>query len=138
MGGMRTTHYNNLNPIAVLIQPLVDLPSGPLFHYMLLIENGLAFHNIPIFGERIDTAARAIQGLQTKVLLRIPRKNQHAIKQRLVESINNPRPYHPTLNNCQHTITRIVSGTASSPVLQGFVAATICLISIGAQISPIQ
>lgn len=104
-------------PVAVLARPATGLPSGPPIHHMLLLHNGLVFHNTPEQGEHLDLLDASLQGLPAWRWY-IASEHQVAAHVRLIEALENPRPYHGTLNNCQHTVSRIVTGVAQSPTLR--------------------
>ena len=94
---------------------------------MLLLDNGLVFHNTPEQGEHLDSLDASLKGLQAWMWDIAP-DYQGAAHVRLIEALENPLPYHYSLNNCQQTVSRIVTGVAQSPTLR---AAGLCLGFLG-------
>ena len=84
---------------------------------MLLLHNRLVFHNTPEQGEHLDPLDASLKGLQAW-RWNIAQKYQVAAHVRLIEALENPQPYHCSLNNCQQTVSRIVTGVAQSPTLR--------------------
>ena len=85
---------------------------------MAILNGGLVFHNTPEEGEHLDSPEVALKGLPAS-RWDIASEHQAAAHMRLMAVIRNPQPYHALNNNCQHTVSRIVTGVAQSPTLQG-------------------
>lgn len=83
-------------------------------------RDGSAFHNTPEQGEHLDLLGASLKGLPAWRWDIAP-EHQVAAHARLIEALENPRPYHGFLNNCQHTVSRIVTGVAQSPTLRAVV-----------------
>lgn len=112
--------YGNLWPVAILKRAPLALGGQARIHEMILTSGSVVFHNTPERGEHLTTLEDALRGLDASQHA-IPENVQAAAYQRLMAAIRNPRPYDAFLNNCQHTVNRIVYGKAESRTLQGIV-----------------
>lgn len=117
-------------PVAVLERAPTGWPSGPAIHYGILTVGELVFHNTPCLGEHLDIADEFLQGLAAWRRDILP-EYQAAAHNRLIEALENPQPYRAGYN-CQHSVFRVLTGTAQSPTMQGIcvglgIAGAICL-----------
>lgn len=103
-------------PVAVLVRPLEAWPSGPPIHDGLLTQSGYVFHSTPGPGEHLVPLDSYMSGLPAWRHDLLP-AYQPLVYQRLLEALQNPRPWFPG-DNCQHAVTRVVTGEAQSRTMQ--------------------
>ncbi len=118
--------FDDFWPVAVVERAPKEWPRGPSIHQMILTRSGMIFHNTPDKGEHLTTLDDALAGLPGK-RFDIKPEYQEAAYIRLIESIKNPQAYDAILNNCQHTVNRILTGVAESPTLKivGIITVTV-------------
>jgi len=88
---------------------------GIVMHRGVALGNGLVLHNTPLEGEHISSEAEFSQGHRIFVN-EIDDAHRRSVLERAERSGGG---YHLFDNNCEHTVTRVVTGEASSPQLRG-------------------
>lgn len=107
---------------------VISRPKGiVLRHYGIVLLNGCVLHNTPSEGEHASTASEFAAGHEPR--LHPVRGEMRAwVLHNASAVLANPRGYDLFVNNCEHTVTRILTGEPSSSQLQ---ACTTILASVG-------
>ena len=99
---------------------LVARRKGLVMHHGIALGGGRVLHNTPFRGEHISSEEEFLAGQRLHVT-RLPydarvRALRHA------DDWTGGRGYNLLTNNCEHTVTRAMSGAARSPQLIGWAA----------------
>ena len=121
-------------PFAALpIGTVLERPKGILRHQSIYLGNSFVFENTPEFGERVTTLAEFAQQKSVTALRTIKLSTQD-LYDRVKESLQKKRHYHPITNNCEQSVSRIENGFAWSTQLAFWVIAAIltalCAVSL--------
>jgi len=91
---------------------------GIVMHRGIALGNGQVLHNTPFSGEHVCSEAEFSQGHRIYVD-EVDDAHRSAVVHRARHSDGGG--YHLLDNNCEHTVTRALTGEASSPQLRGMV-----------------
>jgi hypothetical protein len=97
---------------------VVKRPKGIFEHQGIYLGNDRVFHNTPGRGEHVSSLQEFANGYPVSLKM-APSGNRSPLLARVYQAINNPRGYDPILNNCEHTVNRILEGTPRSRQLVG-------------------
>jgi hypothetical protein len=97
---------------------------GLVMHRGVALGDGLVLHNTPFRGEHVATEAEFSAGRRIHVT-RLDATHRRATLARAAE---HGAGYHLFANNCEHTVSRVVSGVPESPQMRGIV----CGLAVGA------
>jgi hypothetical protein len=87
-------------------------------HRGVVLDDGSILHNSPFRGEHVVSEAEFRAGRRLHVThTECPRRRRYAATSRPVE-----RNYNLLTNNCEHTVSRVMTGEAESPQLKSWVA----------------
>ncbi len=96
---------------------IVARRKGLVMHKGIALGNGLVFHNTPFGGEHVSTEDEFLQGRR----MRVERLEGTARRRTLrAARTDSPREYHLFANNCEHTVSRALTGEAESPQLRSW------------------
>ena len=88
---------------------------GIVMHRGVALGNGLVLHNTPLEGEHISSETEFSQGHRVYVT-----EVDDAHRRDVVERAElSEGDYHLFNNNCEHMVTRALTGEATSPQLRG-------------------
>jgi len=90
---------------------------GFVMHRGIALGDGRVLHNTPFRGEHVTTEAEFAAGKRIYVT---PLDPQHR-RDVLARAARHGDGYHLFNNNCEHTVSRTVSGVPESPQLRGIV-----------------
>lgn len=97
---------------------VVSRRKGLVMHRGVVLSDGSILHNSPFRGEHIVSEAEFRDGKRLHVTqTECPRQRRYAASAR-PES----RSYNLLTNNCEHTVSRAMTGEAESPQLKSWVA----------------
>jgi hypothetical protein len=96
----------------VLLVPKLD---GAVSHMGLVVDADRVLHNIPERGEHLATVAEFSKGRPISVIR--TNASPEVVRARAQSTLARPRRYDLFRNNCEHTISRILSGIEKSPQL---------------------
>ena len=91
---------------------------GFVMHRGIALGDGRVLHNTPWRGEHVSSEREFRAGKR----LRVYRLDAAARQRALHAAEQASRRYNLFTNNCEHTVNRATSGTATSPQLQGWIA----------------
>lgn len=100
---------------------IVSRRKGLVMHKGVALGDGRVLHNTPFRGEHVCSEHEFRDGKRMFIERReegIP----HAMRSRIYGSES--RRYNLLTNNCEHTVTRMTDGKASSPQLRSWVVGT--------------
>lgn len=108
---------------------VLERPKWPVQHKGLYLGNRLVFHCTPENGEHISSLNEFCQG---EVITAHSSNLQSVfdIKLRLKERIRLKEPYRYLSNNCEHVVSRILAGEATSPKLKSIINATAIILAV--------
>lgn len=109
---------------------LISTPKGIVTHVGLSLGNGFVFHNNPENGEHISDIASFHKGKPVSLSARLTHLDFHTALENIAATLKSPRAYHPTGNNCEQSLNRVLGRPASSPQLQFWTALTLLLAGI--------
>ena len=107
---------------------VLERPKWPVKHVGLYLGSGQVFHCTPENGEHISTLDGFAQGEAVTVIQRGVKASVE-IQQRLLERLRKVRAYSYVSNNCEHAVSRITTGKASSPQLKNIGIGALVLIT---------
>jgi len=88
---------------------------GLVMHRGVALGDGRVLHNTPFRGEHIASEAEFSAGKRVYVT-----RLDYSTRQRALARVEDHGDgYHLFVNNCEHTVSRTVSGEARSPQLRG-------------------
>lgn len=90
---------------------------GLVMHKGIALGNGQVFHNTPFGGEHVATEGEFLRGRRLHVQRLEPAARHRALQ---AARTNTPRDYDLFVNNCEHTISRALTGEAESPQLRSW------------------
>ena len=96
---------------------IVARRKGLLMHKGIALGDGRVFHNTPLGGEHIATEQEFLRGHRMHVQHLDAAERQRTLQAARVDS---PRNYHLFANNCEHTVSRALTGEAASPQLKSW------------------
>lgn len=97
---------------------VISREKGIFTHVGFSLGDGLVFHNNPERGEHVSTLAEFAKGQKVTLLShRISGDEFHRVISRIREVLTRPIGYHPTANNCEQTLNRVLGLPANSPQL---------------------
>lgn len=97
---------------------IVKRPKGVFEHQGIYLGNDRVFHNTPGRGEHVSSLQEFSNGHPVSLKL-APKGNRAGLLARAYQAIEHPRGYDPILNNCEHTVNRILEGAPRSRQLAG-------------------
>jgi len=98
---------------------VVSRRKGLVMHRGLVLADGNILHNSPFRGEHVVSEAEFRAGKRLHVSrTECPRQRRFAAAARPAED----RGYNLLTNNCEHTVSRAMTGTGDSPQLKSWVA----------------
>jgi len=106
-------------------------PKWPVQHKGLYLGNNLVFHCTPENGEHISSLDEFSQGEVVTVIKRGV-EGAYEIQQRLMGRLQSMETYKYLSNNCEHAVSRMVSGNPDSPQLRVIAGATVSLLLLWA------
>lgn len=100
-------------------RPPLNMPNAPKIHWGIAVEDPIwghasVLHNTPGVGEHLGSLEEFAVGLPWQCELL---QDSSAVAERFNRVLNNPKPYDPLSNNCQHTATTVAEGKPRSPTL---------------------
>ena len=98
---------------------------GIVPHEGVLVGSDAVLHNTPDRGEHLSSLLDFAAGETVRVLRTFA--SPALVIGRAREILRSPRRYDPIVNNCQHTVAKVVAGKGSSPVV--FLAVAIAILS---------
>lgn len=102
-----------------LLFAAISVPKlGVLRHVGLLLPNGFVVHCAPGRGEHSTTLEHFASGHDVTIHTIVPPDQWSVVLARIAEALQHPRVYHPTANNCEMFVNRMLSGQSVSPQLQ--------------------
>jgi hypothetical protein len=121
---MSPTNSFRVQPGDVLVRPKSGLP---VVHVGVVVSENRVLHNLPEKGEHESDINEFANGLPVKV--RRPSWIAPGFFQRVSRTRRNPRAYHLTSRNCEHTATEVLFGRAESEQL-GLVVGTLAVVVV--------
>lgn len=103
--------------------------AGFVTHAAVAIWNGLVLHNTPEKGEHAATVREFAAG--GPVAVHPTGANPSVVVARAQRVLANPQGYDPVKNNCEHTVTKVVHGTAWSPQVKAILGVVIFALVAG-------
>ena len=97
---------------------VVKRPKGVFEHQGIYLGNNRVFHNTPGKGEHVASFEEFADGHEVSLKF-APAGNRGEVLARVYQAIENPRGYDPVLNNCEHTVNRMLEGNPRSRQLAG-------------------
>lgn len=98
---------------------VVSRRKGLVMHRGVVLADGSILHNSPFRGEHVVSEAEFRAGKRLHVNhTDCPRQRRFAAAARP----DDERGYNVLTNNCEHTVSRAMTGTAESPQLKSWVA----------------
>ena len=98
---------------------VVSRRKGLVMHRGVVLSDGSILHNSPFRGEHVVSEAEFRDGKRLHVShTDCPRQRRYASTARPDDS----RGYNLLTNNCEHTVSRVMTGESSSPQLKSWVA----------------
>lgn len=98
---------------------VIKRPKGIFEHQGIYLGNNRVFHNTPERGEHVSSLQEFANGHEVG-LKWASNGNRGEILNSAYHAMSNLRKYDPVLNNCEHTVNRILKVTPKSPQLVGF------------------
>jgi hypothetical protein len=99
-----------------------DLLSRPKFlgvvaveHFGVAVAPNTVLHNTPEKGEHLSTVEEFSAG--QPITVRHTGVDPSTVMARSRQILANPKKYHAVARNCQHTVSEILKGIATSPVV---------------------
>lgn len=87
-------------------------------HVGVVVGPDLVFHNAPGRGEHVSSVEAFAQGRPVKAT--VTGVSPALVLDRVRTRLTRPRAYDVFSSNCDHSVTAVLQGSASSPQLQGF------------------
>lgn len=113
---------------SILAGSLLSTRKGLVINHVgIALGNGLIFHNSPKYGEHVSSLASFSKGKKVYITHQL---SSHELSQtwaRIGRMLQSPRGYHPTLNNCEHSLFRALGHAAKSPQLAAWTTTAIAL-----------
>lgn len=97
---------------------LISASKGMFRHVGLSLGNGLAFHNNPDNGEHVSSLALFSKGKPISVDGKVDHHEFCVAVANIAAALRNPKGYHPTENNCEQSLNRVLGKPAISPQLR--------------------
>ena len=88
---------------------------GFVMHRGIALGDGRVLHNTPFRGEHVATEAEFSAGRRIYVTALDPGHRREVLRR----AARHGEGYHLLNNNCEHTVSRTVSGVPESPQLRG-------------------
>jgi hypothetical protein len=115
--------YNAMSPVRPPVGSIISRPKFPFTHRGIYLGNYLGcdqvFENTPQNGQRLVSFAEFAQG-QTVSVDRQASIPIYELVRRIQEALAGGRPYDFLTNNCDHAVTRVADGVASSMQVLGW------------------
>ena len=99
---------------------IVSRRKGLVMHKGIALGDGRVLHNTPFRGEHVCSEEEFRAGKRLYVSHLDGEFRQRALR-RVERTERSNRRYHLLRNNCEHTVTRLTTGEASSPQLKSWV-----------------
>lgn len=96
-------------------------------HVGLLVEGWGVFHNSPGKGEHVSSLQEFADGKEVR-FFEVQGMEPFTVIARINKMLEAPQPYSP-FYNCEHTISKVLTGDAESPQLQNALAG-LCLLML--------
>lgn len=111
------------------IGDLLSVPklAGLVSHLGIVVDTDRVLSNEPGRGEHLSTVAEFAKGRPISVIR--TNASPDAVQAQAKSILTRPRQYDPLSNNCEHTVSRALSGIARSPQLVAWLA---LLLAVGA------
>lgn len=98
---------------------VVSRRKGPFMHRGVVLADGRILHNSPFRGEHVVSESEFRAGRRLHVnYTDCPRRRRFAATARPDDG----RGYNVLTNNCEHTVSRVLTGEAKSPQLVSWIA----------------
>lgn len=98
---------------------VVSRRKGPVIHRGVVLADGRILHNSPFRGEQVVSEGEFRAGKRLHVeRTECPRQRRYAA----TAMPDGSRGYNLLTNNCEHTVSRAMTGEAKSPQLKAWVA----------------
>ena len=101
--------------------PVIARPkfSGGGEHWGVMFSGNLVAHNTPERGEHVSTLQEFAPNGRFRVVRHVLPEHFHESMRRIHESVQTPRGYHATKNNCQTFANRVTGEAPRSPSVEG-------------------
>lgn len=110
---------------------LVSAPKWIFTHVGLSLGDGFVFHNNPERGEHVSSLADFGKGKPISLAGQLEPFDFHKAVQNLASVMKAPKAYHPTDNNCEQSLNRLLGRPAISPQLQFWALISALLAGLG-------